>query len=54
MTTKSDGMGVGLSISRTIIDAHGGKLWVDDNPSGGAIFRFSLPVAHNIKNDANV
>jgi two-component system sensor kinase FixL len=54
VTTKSDGMGVGLSISRTIIDAHGGKLWVDDNPSGGAIFRFSLPVAHNIKNDANV
>jgi two-component system sensor kinase FixL len=45
VTTKSDGMGVGLSISRTIIDAHGGKLWVDDNPQGGATFRFSLPVA---------
>ncbi len=44
VTTKSEGMGVGLSISRTIIDAHGGKLWVDDNPEGGAIFRFSLPV----------
>lgn len=45
VTTKPDGMGVGLSISRTIIDAHGGKLWVDDNPQGGATFRFSLPVA---------
>lgn len=44
ITTKSEGMGVGLSISRTIIDAHSGKLWVDDNPEGGAIFRFSLPV----------
>lgn len=53
VTTKSDGMGVGLSISRTIIDAHGGKLWVDDNPEGGAIFRFSLPVAHHMKNDTN-
>ncbi len=49
VTTKSDGMGVGLSISRTIIDAHGGKLWVDDNADGGASFRFSLPVAHGSK-----
>ncbi|MBX3535903.1 MAG: hypothetical protein KF826_16275, partial [Xanthobacteraceae bacterium] len=43
----------GLSISRTIIDAHGGKLWVDDNPDGGATFRFSLPVAHDNKGDDN-
>lgn len=47
VTTKSEGMGVGLSISRTIIDAHGGELWIEDNPAGGAIFRFSLPVAEN-------
>lgn len=53
VTTKSDGMGVGLSISRTIIDAHGGKLWVDDNPEGGAIFRFSLPVAQSTKVEEN-
>ncbi|MGE0603241.1 MAG: sensor histidine kinase, partial [Xanthobacteraceae bacterium] len=53
VTTKSDGMGVGLSISRTIINAHGGKLWVDDNPDGGATFRFSLPVAHDNKGDDN-
>jgi len=43
MTTKQQGMGVGLSISRTIIEAHGGKIWVEPNPGGGSIFRFTLP-----------
>jgi two-component system sensor kinase FixL len=43
MTTKAQGMGIGLSISRTIIEAHGGRIWVDANPKGGAIFRFTLP-----------
>lgn len=43
MTTKAHGMGIGLSISRTIIEAHGGRIWVDSNPSGGAVFRFTLP-----------
>lgn len=42
VTTKRTGMGVGLSISRTIIEAHGGKIWVDENSGGGAIFRFTL------------
>ena len=42
VTTKRHGMGVGLSISRTIIEAHGGRIWVEPNPGGGAIFRFTL------------
>jgi two-component system sensor kinase FixL len=42
-TTKSQGMGVGLSISRTIIEAHGGRIWAEANPKGGTIFRFTLP-----------
>jgi two-component system sensor kinase FixL len=41
-TTKRHGMGVGLSISRTIIEAHGGNIWVEANPAGGTIFRFTL------------
>ena len=45
-STKSAGLGMGLAISRTIIDAHGGRLWVEHNPRGsGAIFRFELPRA---------
>ena len=42
VTTKRQGMGVGLSISRTIIEAHGGKIWVEPNPDGGTIFRFTV------------
>jgi PAS domain S-box-containing protein len=43
-TTKAGGVGIGLSICRSIIDSHGGRLWVDAHESGGAVFRFTLPV----------
>lgn len=43
MTTKPQGMGVGLSISRSIIEAHGGRIWAEANPAGGARFCFTLP-----------
>ena len=44
-STKSKGIGMGLSISRSIIDAHGGRLWAENNVDQGATFRFTLPVA---------
>jgi signal transduction histidine kinase len=45
-TTKPDGVGIGLSICRSIIDAHSGRLWVDPNHPRGAAFRFTLPAGN--------
>lgn len=44
-TTKDDGMGMGLAISRSIVEDHDGRLWAERNPDGGSSFRFTVPVA---------
>jgi two-component system sensor kinase FixL len=45
VTTKKQGLGMGLSICRTVIEAHEGRIWAENHPEGGALFRISLPVA---------
>jgi two-component system sensor kinase FixL len=42
VTTKPTGMGIGLSVCHAIVQAHGGRLWAEDNPGGGTVFRFTL------------
>ena len=46
-TTKKGGLGIGLSICRSIADSHGGRLWAENQPEGGAIFCFALPTGVN-------
>jgi len=48
-TTKRDGLGMGLSISRSIIETHGGRLWAENNPDQGATFCFTVPVEKSIE-----
>jgi len=45
VTTKPDGLGIGLAMSRAIVHAHGGQLWAENNPGSGATFRFTLRAA---------
>jgi C4-dicarboxylate-specific signal transduction histidine kinase len=46
MTTKEKGMGIGLAVSRSIVEAHEGRLWAENNKTGGATFNVALPLSH--------
>jgi two-component system sensor kinase FixL len=48
-STKPEGMGLGLSISRTIVEAHGGRLWATQNNDTGASFHFTLPAIEEMR-----
>lgn len=50
VTTREKGSGIGLAISKTIIDEHGGKIWAENNPDGGATFSFQLNLYNNEQN----
>jgi two-component system sensor kinase FixL len=51
VSTKPEGMGVGLAICRSIVEAHGGRLWAEPNPGGGTVFRFTLPIPPAMEED---
>jgi two-component system sensor kinase FixL len=53
-TTKREGLGMGLPISRSIIEAHGGRLWVENNPDRGATFYFTVPTINGAASLATI
>jgi signal transduction histidine kinase len=53
-TTRPGGMGMGLSICRSIVDAHGGRVWATANVPRGAVFQFTLPVGESAQCEALV
>jgi two-component system, LuxR family, sensor kinase FixL len=48
VTTKPAGMGIGLSVCHAIVETHGGRLWAEDNPGGGTVFRFTVRRAASV------
>jgi PAS domain S-box-containing protein len=54
MTTKEKGMGIGLAVSRSIVEAHGGRLWAENNKAGGAIFNVTLPLSNASRTTASI
>jgi signal transduction histidine kinase len=51
-TTKPNGMGMGLSICRSIVEGHGGRIWASPTAGSGVTVQFSLPVGENVRRDA--
>jgi signal transduction histidine kinase len=51
-TTKVQGTGLGLSIAHTIVETYGGRIWAENRQDGGALFRFTLPLASGVTGKA--